>query len=71
MKIDVYIVFHKVCEMDCPHYEPYSCVDSQCKHTVPPCKHIPKEFFKKYKTLLDFHQAYGFLCYKHRENGGR
>ena len=70
MKIDVYIAGEKVCEIDCPYYEKYSDRSNECKHDVPPCKHIPKDLYIKYKRLLDLHQAYGFLCYLHKENGG-
>lgn len=63
MKIALYIVFEYVQDIDCPHYEPYSSVDAGCKHSIPPCSHLPQSLYQKYDRLLDFHGAYGFLCY--------
>jgi hypothetical protein len=62
MKVNVYVVNEVVDTIECPLFEPYSDVSSDCKFSVPPCEHVPKYLFEKWRRVLDFHQAYGFLC---------
>lgn len=62
MIVDVYVVNEKVATINCQDFKKHG-RSRECKNTVPPCKFIPAEFFKKYGIQLQNHQAYGFLCY--------